>query len=179
MTSALLLLNTTAASEAMSQNRVWRSRSDLSRHQCKCTLGIVPESRCSLHPPNSLYDSLDARLVAVREERPGHPGVLIGSGDGGAVVAAPADARCEPPTPLVLHRVDPAERGSGARHEQCMPIAVAACADPEEPWLTSRRVFPRDHPSPGRKRAAVRALGRVTDGRQDGGGPVPGMVCRR
>ncbi len=96
--------------------------------------------------PNSLYDGLDAVLLVVREERPSHAGVLIGSVDGRAVVAASGEARCEPPTPIVRLRIDPAGRGSGAVHESCAQIAVAACADPEEPWRASRRVFPGDQP---------------------------------
>jgi hypothetical protein len=38
MKSALLLLIKSAASEAVSQSRVWRSRSDLSCHQFSCAL---------------------------------------------------------------------------------------------------------------------------------------------
>src|SRR5262245_13478596 len=44
MKSALLLLNRAAASGAVSQSRIWRSRSDLSCHQLKRTPSIVSES---------------------------------------------------------------------------------------------------------------------------------------
>jgi hypothetical protein len=120
--------------------------------------------------PNSLYEGLDAVLLVMREERPSHAGALIGSGDGRAVVAASGETRCEPPTPIARLRIAPAARGSGAVHESCAQIAVAACADPEAPWRASRRVFPGDQPEPGRKLAAVREPGRNADGRQDGGG---------
>jgi hypothetical protein len=146
MQSALLLLTTTTASEAMSSNRLWRSRSDLLCHQLACSPGIVSESRGSSGTPNSLYDGLDAILLVGPEKCPGNPGVLLGSRDGGAVLTASADECVEPPTPIVLLRVAPAARGAGALHEELTKIAVAACADPAAPWLASRRVCPKDHP---------------------------------
>jgi hypothetical protein len=156
MQSALLLLINVSACTALDHVRVWRSQSDRSCHQFKCTPGSVSEGRCSSRPPTSLYDGLDAILVVVREERPGHLGVLMGSGDGRAVFAASGDERFEPPTPIVLLRVDPAQRGSGAVHEELTPIAVAACAAPEEPWLAPRRGFPGDQPG-ARPRTGGRA----------------------
>jgi hypothetical protein len=62
-------------------------------------------------------------LLVMREKCPGNPGILIGSGDSGAVFAASGDKGFEPPTPLVRLRVDPAERGSGAVHEEFTQIA--------------------------------------------------------
>jgi hypothetical protein len=62
-------------------------------------------------------------------------------------------------------------------HEQLTQIAVAAFADPEEPWLATRRVLTGDQAQPGRKLAAVLELAGVADGRQDGSGtngPNPG-----
>ena len=50
-----------------------------------------------------------------------------------AVPDPSGDEPFEPPTPVVLLQVDPAERGSGAVHEQLKQKAVAACADAEEP----------------------------------------------
>src|SRR5688500_17546681 len=109
MTSALPILNKALASRAVSTFRVWGSRSDLSCHQLECTPGIVWESRSLSRTPNGLDDGLDAIPLVVREQRPGNPGVLLGSGDGGAVLAPSGDERFEPPTPLALFRVDPAE----------------------------------------------------------------------
>jgi hypothetical protein len=74
-------------------------------------------------------------------------------------------------------RVDPAESSSRTVDEQFTQIAIAAFADPEEPWLAFRRVFAWDQSQSGRKPAAVLDLGRVADRRNDGGGadwPNPG-----
>jgi hypothetical protein len=126
----------------------------------------VSESPCSSRTPNGLYDGLDTRRLVVREERHENPGVLLGSGDGGAVLAPSGDEGFEPPTPLVLLCVHPAARGSGAVPEPLTQRAVAACADPEEPWLISWGVLPRDQTQPGRSLAVVLERGRVAAGRQ-------------
>jgi hypothetical protein len=54
--------------------------------------------------------------------------------------------------------------------EPCTEIEIASCADPEEPWLAARRVFPRDQAKPGCQLAAVLGLGHVTDRGDERGG---------
>jgi hypothetical protein len=54
--------------------------------------------------------------------------------------------------------------------EEFPQIAIAAFTDPEEPWLPSCRVFPRDQAEPGRQLTAVFELGHVTDRGDERGG---------
>src|SRR5882724_1325280 len=147
----------------MSQSRVWRSRSDLSCHQFSCTLGILEESRASPPPPSSLYDGPNAVLLVMCQECPGHSGIFIGSGDGGAVLSPSGDQCSKPPTLIIWLRLNPAERGPGSVDEEFTKIAIPAFTDPEEPWLAPRGVFTRDQSQPGRQLAAVLELGHVTD----------------
>ena len=117
MKSALLLLIKSEASKAVSQSRVWRSRSDLSCHQFRRTLGIVQESRYEQSLPRLLAGGSCSILLLVRQERPDNPGVLIGSRDGGTVFSPSGNKRREPPTPGVSLRPDPAKGRPGAVDE--------------------------------------------------------------
>jgi hypothetical protein len=57
---------------------------------------------------------------------------IRGSGDSGAVLAPSGKERCEPPTPVVMPCVDPAERGARAMEEQCAQIDVPPFAGEQQ-----------------------------------------------
>jgi hypothetical protein len=76
MKSALLLMRS-AASQAVSQTRVWRSRSDLSCHQLNETpgsCGMILDGCACL----GLGYGMCIVLLVMRQEHPHHPGVLVG-----------------------------------------------------------------------------------------------------
>jgi hypothetical protein len=170
MNSALLLLNHTVASEAVSTVRVWRSRSDLSCPQCRYTLRLGLERLGCHQAPGRLDNRVHSGLLVVGEERPDHPGVLRRSRDGGAGLSPSGDGRFQPPRAVVLCRVDPAEPGARAVHQQGAERALATLAHPEQPGLAARGVFARDAAEPDRRWAPIVAVGRIRHGSKDGGG---------
>jgi hypothetical protein len=102
-------------------------------------------------------------LLVVPQERPGNQCVSLGQRAGRPVPSPSSNERFEPPPPVIRLRVDPAARGSRTVDQQCTQIAIAAFADPEEPWRASGRVFPSDQSQPGGQLAAVCELNHVTD----------------
>ena len=114
--------------------------------------------------------------------RPGNPRVLVGSRHRSAVLSPSCDECAEPATSVISFGLDPAQGGARSMDEQCSQRDVPAFADPEEPGLASRRVFPWDHSQPGRKLAAVLELAHIVNGRDERGGPPgadPWDVCSR
>src|SRR5262245_52701236 len=86
MTSALLLLINVAALMARDQVRVWSSRSDRSCHRCARAPGIGEHPRGSPLGGMLLCRDLGVRRLAVRQERPHEPGMLVRPHDGRTVL---------------------------------------------------------------------------------------------
>jgi len=154
MESALFLLNSfsTCASTVSAIHRVWKSRSDLSRHQYPndpshrprgggrfCRLWrpqrwrVYPHrpSGCGAHDSGGHCARGPAISLAPRQQYPGDPGRLVRVGHTGAVrPAACLDALSlsAPGLRLSLH---PLDDGPGAVDEERAQIRLAALADPE------------------------------------------------
>jgi hypothetical protein len=60
----------------------------------------------------------------MREERPDPPGIPVRQRDGRPVLAASGDEGAQPLTPVLTPRIDPAQRGSRALHEEFTPRAA-------------------------------------------------------
>src|SRR5262245_18704931 len=101
----------------------------------------------------SVFMMLGADLCVIRlavcEERPCVPSILVRQRDGRPLLAASGHAGAPPLTPVITPHIDPAQHGSRTVHEACPQRAVPVCTDPEAPWRAARRVFPWDQPQPG------------------------------
>jgi hypothetical protein len=89
----------------------------------------------------SLYDGPDTILLVVCQERPDNSGIFIGQRDGSPVLSSSGDEGSQPLTPVITLRVDPAEHGSRAVHEELTQLPIPACADPEQTQLATRRML--------------------------------------
>jgi|RhiMetdeSRZDD1v2_1073273.scaffolds.fasta_scaffold60805_5 hypothetical protein len=96
---------------------------------------------------------------------PGNPRVLVGQGHGGPVPPPPFHQRPKPLTPAVALAAYPPQTTPGPMHQQFPQIAIAMFADPKQAWLPARALLPEDPPEPGRKLAAIFALGGIADRR--------------
>jgi hypothetical protein len=132
MPYAPLLPTRTAASQAVSQDRVWRGRSDLSWHRRCC-----PLASCGRGVDRSCQDAALGHRVRGsvdligRQQYPSNPCVLVRQREHGPVSASPFDQGTDPLTSAVILPLGPAERRPGSVHEKFTEIAIPAFADPK------------------------------------------------
>jgi len=120
-----------------------------------------------------------AIAVAFRQQGPGDPSRLIGLGHAGAVHPTPGFDPWEPATPGIRVAIDPPEDRAGTMDEQRTKIAVPPLRHPEQRRLPARGMLPRDQAQPGGALAAILALRRIADGRDErcgGQGANPGQL---
>jgi hypothetical protein len=66
--------------------------------------------------------------------------------------------------------IDPTQSRAGAMDQQVAKIDIPPLTNAKQTRLAARRVFLGDQAQPGAQLAAIRELGDITDGRDEGGG---------